>query len=247
MMLSGRAALVTGASRGIGKAIALKLAAEGAFVGCLATSAERALPTVEEIEAAGGRAVPLGADVSDAAQAAGAMAAFLEASGGGLYALINNAGITRDGLMIRMKPDDFDRVISVNLRSAFLMSQAALKPMMRAREGRILFVSSVNGLRGAPGQANYAASKAGLIGLAKSIAREVGSRGITSNVIAPGYIQTDMTDELGEDMKAQTIAATPAGRLGEAADVAEAALFLCSPASAFITGQVLAVDGGLTM
>jgi 3-oxoacyl-[acyl-carrier protein] reductase len=247
MILSDKSILVTGASRGIGAAIARALAAEGALVGCLATTAERAQGTVDQITEAGGKAVALGADVSDEVQAAGAMKAFLETSGGAIYGLVNNAGITKDGLLLRMKPEDFDRVIAVNLRSAFLLTQAALKPMVRAREGRILNISSVNGLRGAPGQANYAASKAGLIGFSKSVAREAGSRGITCNVLAPGFIETDMTEALPEEMRADVAAQAPLGRLGTPDDIAQAALFLLSPASAYITGQVLAVDGGLTM
>ncbi len=247
MKLSDKAILVTGASRGIGAAIARALAAEGAFVGCLATTAERAQGTVDHITQGGGKAMALGADVSDEAQAAGAMKAFLEAAGGAIYGLVNNAGITKDGLLLRMKPEDFDRVIAVNLRSAFLLTQAALKPMIRAREGRILNISSVNGLRGAPGQANYAASKAGLIGFSKSVAREAGSRGITCNVLAPGFIETDMTDSLSDELRAEVAAQAPLGRLGSPEDIAQAALFLLSPASSYITGQVLAVDGGLTM
>jgi 3-oxoacyl-[acyl-carrier protein] reductase len=247
MILSDKSILVTGASRGIGAAIARALAAEGALVGCLATTAERAQGTVDQITQAGGKAIALGADVSDEVQAADAMKAFLAASEGAIYGLVNNAGITKDGLLLRMKPEDFDRVIAVNLRSAFLLTQAALKPMIRAREGRILNISSVNGLRGAPGQANYAASKAGLIGFSKSVAREAGSRGITCNVLAPGFIETDMTEALPEEMRAEVAAQAPLGRLGTPEDIAQAALFLLSPASAYITGQVLAVDGGLTM
>ncbi|MDQ3500559.1 MAG: 3-oxoacyl-ACP reductase FabG, partial [Actinomycetota bacterium] len=196
-----RTALVTGASRGIGRAIAFALARDGHQVGVnFSSSSGPAADVVAEIEAAGGKAIALGADVSDAA-AVDAMFTEAAAQLGPVEILVNNAGITADNLLLRMTPEDFDRVLAVNLRSAFLCSRLAVKAMLRARWGRIISIASVAGIAGNPGQANYAASKAGLIGFTKSVAKEVGSRGITANVVAPGFINTDMTEGLGAEVK----------------------------------------------
>jgi 3-oxoacyl-[acyl-carrier protein] reductase len=241
--LSGRVAFVTGASRGIGRAIALRLGAQGATV-LAAARGDHALGTVEAIRAAGGKADAVTLDVTDTAAIDAAVAAALERHAR-IDILVNNAGITRDQLMLRLKREDWDAVIATNLTSAYSLTQAVLKPMIRQRSGRIICISSVVGQSGNAGQANYAASKAGLIGFAKSVALEVASRHITVNVVAPGMIATDMTGVLPEKTREALIGRIPAGRLGDADDVAAAVCFLASDEAAYITGQVLAVNGGM--
>jgi 3-oxoacyl-[acyl-carrier protein] reductase len=238
-------ALVTGASRGIGAAIAEALARDGFDVavgyGADAAGAQR---TVAAVVAHGRAAVALQADVADEDQAAGLVEA-AEARLGPLDAVVLNAGITRDALFRRMSADDWRAVIDTNLTGGFFVSRAALRGMMRRRAGSIVAVSSVVGLIGNPGQANYAAAKAGLIGMVKSLAKEVGSRGIRVNAVAPGYIATDMTAALSEEQRAHVQAGTPLGRLGTPEDVSGVVAFLCSPDAGFITGTVIRVDGGL--
>lgn len=239
----GQVALVTGASRGIGRAIALALAARGALVVAVARGAN-ALPVVDEIAAAGGRGEAAALDVTDG-PAAAALVADVVSRHGRLDILVLNAGITRDQLMLRMKRAEWDEVIATNLTSAFSLCQATLKPMLKQRRGRIVAISSVVGQMGNAGQANYAASKAGLIGFCKSLAREVGSRHVTVNVVAPGFIATDMTRALAAETQAQWIAQVPLGRLGTPDDVASAVCFLASDEASYITGQTLAVNGGM--
>jgi 3-oxoacyl-[acyl-carrier protein] reductase len=239
----GQVALVTGASRGIGRAIAMALAARGALVVAVARGAN-AQPVADEIAAAGGRAEAAALDVTDGVAAA-ALVADVVTRHGRLDILVNNAGITRDQLMLRMKRAEWDEVIATNLTSAFSLCQAALKPMVKQRRGRIVAISSVVGQMGNAGQANYAASKAGLIGFCKSLAREVGSRHVTVNVVAPGFIATDMTRALAAETQAQWIAQVPLGRLGTPDDVASAVCFLASDEASYITGQILAVNGGM--
>jgi 3-oxoacyl-[acyl-carrier protein] reductase len=241
--LSGRVALVTGASRGIGRAIALRLAAQGAAV-IAAARGDHARGTADEIGAAGGRAEAIALDVTDPAAASGAVSAVLERHAR-IDVLVNNAGVARDQLMLRLKREDWDAVIATNLTSAFTLTQAVLKPMVRQRAGRIICISSVVGQRGNPGQANYAASKAGLIGFAKSVALEVASRGITVNVVAPGMIETDMTRAIADKAREEWASMIPLERLGTPDDVAAAVCFLASDEASYITGQVLAVNGGL--
>ena len=243
--LSGRIALVTGASRGIGRAIAQRLAAQGAFV-VAAARGENAKAVVGEISASGGKAESVSLDVTEADAAAQFVAGAVERHGR-IDVLVNNAGITRDQLLLRMKPDDWDAVIATNLTAAFALTQAALKPMIKQRAGRIICISSVVGQSGNAGQANYAASKAGLIGFAKALAREVASRSITVNVIAPGMIDTDMTRAIADKAQVDWAAQIPLGRLGTADDVAAAACFLASDEAAYITGHVLSVNGGMYM
>ncbi len=244
---TGKNALVTGASRGIGRAVASRLAACGARVVVNYRSDEEgASSLVEQIRARGGEALAVQADVTDAA-AATALVERSVTEFGRLDILVNNAGITRDNLLIRMSDQEWDEVLNLNLRAQFAVTRAAMRGMLRQRSGRVIFISSVVGIAGNSGQANYAASKAGVIGLAKSIAREVGSRGITVNVVAPGYIQTDMTAKLSEEIRERIVAQTVLKRLGEADDVAAAVSFLASDEAAFITGQVLNVDGGMVM
>lgn len=241
--LAGKVALVTGASRGIGRAIAERLAAEGALVVAVARGANAA-ETVAAITAAGGRAEALPLDVTDADAVVAAVQQVV-ATHGRLDIVVSNAGITRDQLMLRMKRTEWDEVIATNLTAAFVLCQAALKPMLKQRGGRIVAISSVVGQMGNAGQANYAASKAGLIGFCKSLAREVGSRQITVNVVAPGFVATDMTNAVAEDTKKAWAEQIPLGRLGTPDDIASAVCFLASDEASYITGQVLAVNGGM--
>jgi 3-oxoacyl-[acyl-carrier protein] reductase len=242
--LNGEVALVTGASRGIGAAIAARLGAEGARVIGTATTAEGAARIGEALAANGGR----GAVLDVASQSSiDALIADIEAREGSIGILCNNAGITRDMLLLRMKQDDWDAVIQTNLASVYRLSKAVLRGMMKARRGRIISIASVVGLIGNAGQANYAAAKAGMIGFSKSLAREVGSRAITVNVVAPGFIDTDMTRALGAEQRAALGAQIPLGRLGEPADVAAAVAFLASPEASYITGETLHVNGGMHM
>ena len=245
MDLSGKVALVTGASRGIGRAIATRLAARGAFIVAAARGANAA-PVADEIAAAGGRAEGLPLDVTESGAVEDAVRGVVERHGR-LDILVNNAGIAKDQLMLRMKRDDWDAVLATNLTAAFALTQAALKPMIRQRSGRIVCISSVVGQAGNAGQANYAASKAGLIGFAKSVALEVASRGITVNVVAPGLIDTDMTRAIADGAREEWAARIPLRRLGTAEDVASAVCFLASDEASYITGQVLAVNGGMYM
>jgi 3-oxoacyl-[acyl-carrier protein] reductase len=243
-MLNGEIALVTGASRGIGAAIADRLARDGARVVGTATTAEGAERISANLAAHGGRGAVL--DVVKAESVA-ALLGDIEAKEGAVGILCNNAGITRDTLLLRMKQEDWDAVLDTNLASVFRLSKAVLRGMMKARKGRIVSITSVVGLTGNPGQANYAAAKAGIIGFTKSLAREVGSRGITANAIAPGFIDTDMTRALAETQRAALNAQIPLGRLGQPADIAAAVAFLCSPDAAYITGETLNVNGGMYM
>ena len=246
-----RVALVTGGSRGIGRAIAVGLAEEGNRVAVnYASRADAAQEVVAEIEAAGGEAVAVGADVADADAVTSLFETVSEALGP-VEILVNNAGITRDDLLMRMSVESFDAVIATNLRSAFLCSKAAMRGMLRARWGRIVSIGSVAGISGNPGQANYAASKAGLVGMTKSIAKEVGSRGITANVVAPGFIATEMTDATAarlkidvDEFRQMNADANPVRRVGYPEDIAAAAAFLCSDEASYVTGQTLYVDGG---
>lgn len=247
MSLKGRTAVVTGGSRGIGRAICLELAGQGANVAfSYAGNEEAARETLTQLEALGVQARALQGNVADA-QAAKALSDLAVKELGGLDILVNNAGITRDGLAMTMKEEDFDAVVETNLKGAFLCVKAAIRPMMKARYGRIVNLTSVVALRGNPGQANYCASKAGLIGMTKSLAKELGSRGITVNAVAPGFIDTDMTAALPEGAKQAMLSTIPLGRPGRPEDVARAVAFLASDQGAYITGQVLSVDGGMGM
>ncbi len=241
--LSGRVAIVTGASRGIGRATALALARQGASV-VAAARGDHAEPVAAAIEAGGGRAVAVAVDVTDPASVE-RMAAAADERFGRVDVLVSNAGITRDQLVLRMKRDDWDAVVATNLTAAYTCVQAVLRPMIKQRAGRIITISSVVGQTGNAGQANYAASKAGLIGFSKALALEVASRGITVNVIAPGLIETDMTRAIAADAQQTWAGRIPVGRLGRPEDVADAVCFLASDEAAYITGQVLAVNGGM--
>lgn len=247
MNLTGRTAVVTGGSRGIGRAVCLELAQNGAnVVLCYAGNETAAQETAAACEAAGAKALAVRCDVSDAGQVKELMDAALRTFGR-IDILVNNAGITRDGLLMTMKESDFDAVLDTNLKGAFLCMKAAARTMMKQRYGRVVNVSSVVGLRGNAGQANYAASKAGLIGITKSAAKELASRGVTANAVAPGFIETDMTAALSDAARAALLAAIPAQRLGAAEEVARAVAFLAGEESGYITGQVLAIDGGMSM
>lgn len=243
----GRVALVTGGSRGIGRAICERLAADGHRVAVnYSTRADAAQEVVAAIVAAGGTAIAVGADVGDSS-AVEAMFTTVESAFGPVEVLVNNAGITRDGLLMRMSEADWSDVLVTNLSSVYLCTRRAMKGMVRARWGRIISVSSVSGIAGNPGQANYAASKAGIIGFSKSVSKEVGSRNITVNVVAPGFIETDMTDALGEGAKSSVTDSIAVGRLGTTQEVASAVGYLASPEAAYITGHVLVVDGGIAL
>jgi 3-oxoacyl-[acyl-carrier protein] reductase len=243
--LTGKVALVTGASRGIGRSIAEKLAAQGAIV-VAAARGDNAAATAAAICQAGGRAEAVGVDVTDSS-ALESLPGSIVATHGRLDVVVSNAGITRDQLLMRMKREDWDAVIATNLTATFTLSQAAMRPMIKQRSGRIIAVSSVVGQMGNAGQTNYAASKAGLIGFVKAMAREVASRQVTVNVIAPGMIETDMTRAVAEKAQADWAGQIPLGRLGSVDDVAAAACFLASDEAAYITGHVLAVNGGMYM
>ena len=243
-MLNEEVALVTGASRGIGAAIADRLARDGARVIGTATTPAGAERISANLAALGGRGLVL--DVVKSESIAAALED-IEAKEGTVGILCNNAGITRDTLLLRMKQEDWDAVLDTNLASVFRLSKAVLRGMMKARKGRIVSITSVVGLTGNPGQANYAAAKAGIIGFTKSLAREVGSRGITANAVAPGFIDTDMTRALAEAQRTALNAQIPLGRLGQPADIAAAVAFLCSPDAAYITGETLNVNGGMYM
>jgi 3-oxoacyl-[acyl-carrier protein] reductase len=245
-MLNGQVAIVTGASRGIGEAIAIALARAGATVVGTSTSeqgAERVSNTLAGIGARGGGRV---LDVRDAAACAG-FADRASADFGPVSILVNNAGVTRDNLLARMKDEEWDDIQATNLKSVFVLSRAVLRPMMKARNGRIVNITSVVGFTGNPGQANYAAAKAGIAGFSKSLAREVGSRNITVNCVAPGFIETDMTRSLAEEQVKRLVEGVPLGRLGKVEDVAAAVTFLCSPGAAYVTGATLHVNGGMYM
>ena len=247
MNFTGKTAVVTGGSRGLGRAVCLELAAGGANVLlCYAGNENAANETAAACEARGAKVLAVRCDVADSAQVKALMDEALKVFGR-IDILVNNAGITRDGLLMMMKETDFDDVINTNLKGAFLCMKAVARTMMKQRYGRIVNLSSVVGLRGNAGQVNYAASKAGVIGMTKSLAKELASRGVTVNAVAPGFMETDMTAAMPEAAKTATLAAIPMGRMGAAEDVAKAVAFLASEEAGYITGQVVAVDGGMAM
>ena len=247
MMLTGKNALVTGAGRGIGKAIALELAAKGAFVIVNYNgSKEAAEQTVAEIKAAGGDAIAYQCSVSDY-EACGAMITALIKEYAHIDILVNNAGITRDGLLMKMSEEDFDAVINTNLKGCFNTIRHMSRYFLKQRAGKIINISSVSGILGNAGQANYSASKAGVIGLTKAVARELASRGINVNAVAPGFVETDMTDALSDSVKENLKSQIPLGKIGHPQDIAKAVAFLASPDANYITGQVLSVDGGMAI
>lgn len=246
-MLTGKVALVTGASRGIGRAIALTLAEAGTDVAVnYAGSEAAAAEVVSLIEAKGRKAIKLKADVSSVQEVEDMFKQVLETFGK-LDILVNNAGITRDNLIMRMKEDEFDQVIATNLKGVFNCVKAATRPMMKQRSGRIINISSVVGVLGNPGQVNYVAAKAGVIGMTKATAKELASRGITVNAVAPGFIETDMTDKLPEDVRSQLLQQIPLAKLGQPEDIAKAVRFLASDDASYMTGQTIHVDGGMYM
>ena len=244
--LANQVAVVTGAGRGIGRGIALKFASEGADIVCVSRTVENSEKVANEVRALGRKAWAVAVDVSDGVAVIAAAKQIL-ADAGRVDILVNNAGVTRDGLLMRMSDADWDTVLDTNLKGAFVFTKAFTRGFLKQSAGRIINVASVIGLIGNAGQCNYSASKAGLIGFTKSVARELASRGITCNAIAPGFIETDMTAELNEEMRAELLKKIPLGSLGQAEDVAGAALFLAGPAARYITGQVLTVDGGMVM
>ncbi|MBP1771934.1 MAG: 3-oxoacyl-[acyl-carrier-protein] reductase [Holophagaceae bacterium] len=244
--LDGKVALVTGASQGIGEAIARQLAAQGATVVCAARTLGKLQAVADSITAAGGKADVISADLSDGASVKAAVATTVERHGA-IHILVNNAGITRDKLLIQMKEEDWDAVIDTNLKGAWTAIQAVTKPMMKQRWGRIINIASVVGQMGNAGQANYVAAKAGLIGLTKSVARELASRNVTANAVTPGYIETAMTAGLSDEVKAEFTKQIPLGRMGTGADIAASVAFLASEEAGYITGQVLSVNGGMLM
>jgi len=247
MTLSGQSAIVTGGSRGIGRSIALRLAVDGADVAFTYISNEAAaLDTAREIEILGRKALPIKANATSAADAQVVVETAL-ATFGKIDILVNNAGITKDTLLMRMSEEDWDAVLDTNLKSVFLLTKAAIRPMMSAKRGKIITISSVVGLVGNPGQANYCASKAGVIGFSKSLAKEVGSRGITVNVVAPGYIETDMTEKLNEAQRKAIMDIIPLKRIAKPQEVAAVVAFLSSKDADYITGEVIKVDGGMAM
>ena len=244
--LANQVAVVTGAGRGIGRAIALKFAEAGADIVCVSRTAENSTKAADEVRAVGRKAWAHAIDVSDS-KAVAAAAEKILAEAGRVDILVNNAGVTRDGLIMRMSEEDWDTVLNTNLKGAFVFTKAFARAFIKQRSGRIINIASVIGLIGNAGQCNYAASKAALIGFTKSIARELASRGITVNALAPGFIETDMTAALSDEMRQEILARIPLNCLGKPDDIAEAALFLASPAARYITGQVLTVDGGMVM
>ena len=244
--LDGKIALVTGASQGIGEAIAKSLAQQGALVVCAARTEAKLNAVADAIRAAGGKADVVVMDLGSTESVKAAVATTLERHGA-LHILVNNAGITRDKLLIQMKEEDWDAVINTNLKGAYTAIQAATKAMMKQRTGRIINIASVVGQMGNAGQANYVAAKAGLIGLTKSVARELASRNVTANAVTPGYIETDMTSGLPDDVKAEFNKQIPLGRMGAPADIAAAVCFLASDEAAYVTGQILSVNGGMLM
>ena len=245
-MLDNQVAVVTGAGRGIGRAIAIKFAAAGADVVCVSRTVENAEKVAGEVKASGRRAWAVSVDVADSVAVSGAAERILTEAGR-VDILVNNAGITRDGLLLRMSDSDWDTVMNTNLKGAFSFTKAFARGFLKQRRGRIINISSIIGLIGNAGQANYAASKAALLGFTKSCARELGSRGITVNAIAPGFIETDMTAALDEKARAALLERIPLNALGQPDDIAEAALYLAGPGGRYVTGQVLTVDGGMVM
>jgi len=243
--LSEQVALVTGAARGLGRTIAENLARCGAKVACIDVNAELLTQTVSAIGASGGTAIALTCDVTDSARV-GAVVEEVVQAWGRLDILVNNAGITKDTLVMRMKDDQWDAVININLRGTFLFTRAAARALMKSPRGRIINIASVSGMMGNPGQANYSASKAGIIGLTRTVAKELAGRNITVNAVAPGFIATEMTAALRPEIVAEVKKQIPLGHLGQPQDVADAVLFLASPAAGYVTGHVLTVDGGLT-
>jgi len=245
-LLTNQIAVVTGAGRGIGRAIALSFAVEGANIVCVSRSSENAERVANEVRALGRTSWAYGVDVADAAAVQASADTILKVAGR-VDILVNNAGITRDGLLVRMSEADWDAVVDTNLKGAFLFTKALARAFMKQRSGRIINIASIVGLIGNAGQTNYASSKAALIGFTKSVARELASRGILVNAIAPGFIDTDMTAVLKEELKTEMLKTIPLGTFGQPDDIASAALFLAGPGARYITGQVLTVDGGMVM
>ncbi|MDA0839213.1 MAG: 3-oxoacyl-[acyl-carrier-protein] reductase [Planctomycetota bacterium] len=246
MSLTDKIAIVTGASRGIGRAIAIKLAREGALVCGLARNREALAETVRLAEESGGKVQAYPCDISDTAGVAELFKSIVKEHGG-VHILVNNAGITRDNLLMRMRVDEWDEVIQTNLKGSFNTCQGVIRQMVKQKQGRIINITSVVGIIGQPGQTNYAASKAGLIGFTKSLAKELASRNITVNAVAPGFVTTDMTDELSEELKNDATRAIPLGRFGQPEEIADAVAFLATDNAGYITGHVLQVDGGIAM